>query len=306
MKPLTPVILILALVHARASAQANADTVNGWYFLSVSGGTLGETYSEILPGENPGLCQMFHYRTVTPGVRTYITWEKRYDPGFATPQFLVIRVRIHGPEPSMSYATAKLYFGDDDSTYGISPPGHGEILMTAGDSAWQDVRYSTGQIMTPGFNRIRLEFSFELPPTQPASAEYEFDRLIGIYPGGDETIIEPFGNSGLTSAPGGGKTTPSSYALDQNYPNPFNPTTRIQFSIASPTSRARTREAGPQLTTLKVYDLLGREVATLVNEAKEPGTYIARWDASHVASGVYMYRLQVGGFVETKKLVLLR
>lgn len=57
---------------------------------------------------------------------------------------------------------------------------------------------------------------------------------------------------------------------------------------------------------MKVYDLLGREVATLVNEVKMPGVHTEHWDASHVASGVYVYRLQAGGFVEAKKLVLIR
>jgi hypothetical protein len=82
---------------------------------------------------------------------------------------------------------------------------------------------------------------------------------------------------------------------EQNYPNPFNPMTNLQFSIVN-----------RQLTILKVYDLLGREVATLVNEVRQPGTYTAHWDASGVASGVYIYRLSAGNFVQCKKLLLLR
>jgi serine protease len=58
--------------------------------------------------------------------------------------------------------------------------------------------------------------------------------------------------------------------------------------------------------TLKVFDLLGREVATLVDEQKSPGTYTVKWDASGMSSGVYLYRLQAGSFVETRKLVVLR
>jgi len=83
--------------------------------------------------------------------------------------------------------------------------------------------------------------------------------------------------------------------LNQNYPNPFNPSTNFRFSIAN-----------PQLTILKVYDVLGREVATLVNEVKQPGEYTATWDASNISSGVYFYRLIAGQFIETKKLVLLK
>jgi hypothetical protein len=88
---------------------------------------------------------------------------------------------------------------------------------------------------------------------------------------------------------------PSRFALFQNYPNPFNPVTIIQFSIVN-----------SQLTILKVYDVLGREVATLVNEVKQPGTYTVQWDASGVASGVYFYRLEAGSFTSVKKLLLLR
>ena len=95
------------------------------------------------------------------------------------------------------------------------------------------------------------------------------------------------------TAPGEG--LPARFALEQNFPNPFNPTTTFQFSIAT-----------SQLTILKVYDILGREVATLVNEKKSAGKYSVTWNASSMASGVYFYRLEAGSFVETKKLLLLR
>jgi glycosidase len=92
------------------------------------------------------------------------------------------------------------------------------------------------------------------------------------------------------------------YRLSQNYPNPFNPTTKIQFTIVD-----------RQLTIIKVYDVLGRDVATLVNEVKEPGTYTVEFDArlsggqgSSLTSGVFFYRLQAGDFVQTRKFLLLR
>ena len=88
---------------------------------------------------------------------------------------------------------------------------------------------------------------------------------------------------------------PSSFALLQNYPNPFNPATTIQFSIAN-----------PQFTILRVYDVLGHEVATLVNEEMQPGSYEVTWDARGMSSGVYFYRLQTSNSADTKKLLLLR
>jgi hypothetical protein len=83
--------------------------------------------------------------------------------------------------------------------------------------------------------------------------------------------------------------------MAQNYPNPFNPSTTIEFRIQS-----------SQFVTLKVYDLLGREVAVLVDEQKAPGNYEITFDASRLASGVYMYRLTAGQYVESRKMVLIR
>ncbi len=85
------------------------------------------------------------------------------------------------------------------------------------------------------------------------------------------------------------------FSLSQNYPNPFNPTTNIQFTVTS-----------SQFTILKVYDLLGCEVTTLVNEVKQPGTYTVQWDASGMASGVCFYRLKAGQFDGVRKLLVLR
>lgn len=88
---------------------------------------------------------------------------------------------------------------------------------------------------------------------------------------------------------------PLEYGLDQNYPNPFNPETFIGFRVA---------QAGP--VKLQVFDLLGREVAVLVNEQKDAGGYQVRFDASGLPSGVYLYRLTAGTYVDAKKLVLVR
>ncbi len=87
----------------------------------------------------------------------------------------------------------------------------------------------------------------------------------------------------------------ASFNLDQNFPNPFNPATHLRFEI--PVS---------EFVTLKVFDVLGREVATLVNERKSPGTYEVEWNASVTPSGVYFYRLSAGSFTVTKKMSLLK
>jgi hypothetical protein len=93
--------------------------------------------------------------------------------------------------------------------------------------------------------------------------------------------------------------------LEQNYPNPFNPITNIRFSIPVETGHLdQSRQVAPSL--LRVYDVLGREVATLVNEQLQPGTYTVQFDATNLSSGVYYYRLEAGSFSATRKLVLMK
>ena len=96
---------------------------------------------------------------------------------------------------------------------------------------------------------------------------------------------------------------PNRFSLSQNYPNPFNPTTKIRFSI--PLSRGLSEGRGV-LTQLIIYDILGREVATLVNEQLNPGTYEVDFDGSSYTSGLYFYKLSTESYTETKKMVLLK
>ena len=88
---------------------------------------------------------------------------------------------------------------------------------------------------------------------------------------------------------------PTTFALNQNYPNPFNPTTSIQYSVI-----------GSQYVSLKVFNVLGKEVAVLVNEKQEPGVYTVNFSSANLSGGVYLYRLQAGDFVQTKKMILLK
>ena len=100
---------------------------------------------------------------------------------------------------------------------------------------------------------------------------------------------------------------PNQYMLEQNYPNPFNPTTTIRFSLPSQSTNSVEGRAGVgSHVLLKVFDVLGREVATLVNEELYPGLHEVEWNASEVAGGVYFCRLTAGSFVGTRKLLLLR
>jgi len=101
--------------------------------------------------------------------------------------------------------------------------------------------------------------------------------------------------SEITSVDLTNNSIPEEYSLSQNYPNPFNPTTNFEFGIAN-----------SGLVTVKIYDILGNEIAVLVNEEKEPGLYNVTFNASDLSSGVYMYKLTANNYSAVKKLVLLK
>lgn len=114
------------------------------------------------------------------------------------------------------------------------------------------------------------------------------------------TVVDTFGNMGVSTITDGvgiegEELLPTVYSLEQNYPNPFNPSTSIKFTIP---------EAG--FVTLKIYNILGQEVATLVNENMNPGTKEIKFNAANLSSGIYIYKLEANKFSATKKMVLLK
>ncbi|MCF8239873.1 MAG: T9SS type A sorting domain-containing protein [Melioribacteraceae bacterium] len=102
------------------------------------------------------------------------------------------------------------------------------------------------------------------------------------------------------------------FKLYQNYPNPFNPTTKIKYTIPTVERNAVSLKKNKRFgkshynVSLRVYSILGEEITTLVNEAKQPGTYEVEFDAAKLPSGVYFYRLNAGDYSETKKMILIR
>ncbi|MBI3195177.1 MAG: T9SS type A sorting domain-containing protein [Ignavibacteriae bacterium] len=112
---------------------------------------------------------------------------------------------------------------------------------------------------------------------------------------GDSGIILKTTSGGVLSVEQRDDLIPSQFTLSDNYPNPFNPTTKISFSIPA-----------MSFVSIKIFDVLGKEVATIVNEELSAGNYTQEWNAQGIESGVYFYQIQAGTYVETKKLILLR
>ncbi len=146
-------------------------------------------------------------------------------------------------------------------------------------------------------------FQIRICSNNSLSVVYFPDTLTGFIVGGKGTIIkttngggEPIGIQPITSE------VPEKFLMYQNYPNPFNPLTKIKFEV-SLDSRLR----GNDNVTLKIYDILGREVAVLVNEQLNPGVYEVEWNGFNYASGVYFYQLSINNEqLATKKMVLLK
>jgi hypothetical protein len=103
------------------------------------------------------------------------------------------------------------------------------------------------------------------------------------------------GSTTVTGVSNINSEVPSAFSLSQNYPNPFNPTTNINFSIPK-----------SAFVTLRVYDMLGREVSSLVNTQMQAGNYTADWNAMDASSGIYFYTITAGDFKETKKMMLIK
>jgi len=137
-------------------------------------------------------------------------------------------------------------------------------------------------VIPPGSCTVRVDSNFSLP--------FNFNFDISI----DEWLYWKDSISIVTSVEDK-NTLPVNYKLSQNYPNPFNSMTRIRYQIPE-----------LSLVTLRVYDVLGNEITSLVNDEKTVGNYQVGFDASSLSSGIYFYRLQAGEFVETKKMILLK
>lgn len=179
------------------------------------------------------------------------------------------------------------------TNFSFSP---GELTITVGDAVrWTNVL---------GTHNVKADDnSFTSGPEAPAPWEFTHTfNAVGMNP----YYCEPHGGPGGSGMAGvvivqnpvsvdDEKLIADKFELLQNYPNPFNPTTSIQYAISN-----------RQFVSLKIYEVLGNEIATLVNEEQDRGVYTVNFDASNLASGLYLYRIQAGSFTETKKMIIIK
>ena len=182
-------------------------------------------------------------------------------------------------------------------------------LLNAVTGAWADPDTSVSRIDVAGWNFEQLGGSYTARTggTDPGNASgYTSTFDVAAGPNGNlyslsyyGWTIEKWNYEGdlpiITSVEEIPGELPGDYGLSQNYPNPFNPATTIEFSVP---------EAG--FVSVRIYDLLGREVKMLVNEEKAPGSYRVIFDATDLPSGTYFYTLRAGGLTQTRKMILMK
>ncbi|MFZ4591487.1 MAG: T9SS type A sorting domain-containing protein [Ignavibacteria bacterium] len=215
------------------------------------------------------------------------------------------------PTPWGSYKkTKKIFYGDPETNDGWTA-AKGYIMNYGKDSVgtlanefMQDMRFTLGMgadnyTVLSGDTAVITMAQFVARGTSNLNSVTKLKQLADV--------VQMYYESNFTI---GIKQTstevPLVYSLNQNYPNPFNPITKIKFDIAKFPSFGGVPEGRGGLVTLKIYDITGREIQTLVNEKLQPGSYEVAFDGSAFSSGVYFYKLITDGYNETKKMVLLK
>ena len=181
---------------------------------------------------------------------------------------------------------------------GISYGSQGEYVMLDGKIVASDSTYTTplssagnfsAQIDTPTIGQLISGF------WGPNQYDGGFYGIIDRFRASTKQLDWTLSDTALTAVKGHGSTLPTTYELYQNYPNPFNPTTVIGYQLPM-----------NSMVVLKVFDILGRQVCTLVDERQSAGEHSVRFDGTALPSEVYLYRLDAGTYHETKKLLLLK
>jgi hypothetical protein len=177
---------------------------------------------------------------------------------------------------------------------GIDNPG---IFIT-----WEADRNIAIQVLSPTGQRIAenrilssLKVASRISPEIAVGNSFLFSTWASMLTADSKSDIMLYSLSSYSLGVNSTDIAVHNFDLHQNYPNPFNPTTTITFTIST-----------SGMTTLKVYSVLGQEIAKLVNGWRQPGTYEVKFDGSKLSSGVYFYQLQTGKSVATKKLILLK
>ncbi|HRI46341.1 MAG TPA: YCF48-related protein [Ignavibacteriaceae bacterium] len=201
-------------------------------------------------------------------------------------------LRYHGPDPNLTIVYKTIDGGNKwEIKYGYTIGSSGLYSMSAIDTThlWACGQAHFSNTVDGGKSWIRNNIGGD----EYFKSIYFIDKKNG-WAAGNRSIYKTI-DGGTVSVELEGGGVPTYYELSQNYPNPFNPVTAITYQIPK-----------EGLVTLKIYDLLGKEVTTLLNEEKQAGKYSIEFNASKLSSGVYLYELRSNEYKSTKKLLLIK
>lgn len=218
-----------------------------------------------------------------------------------TPSIDIVTIKYNSAGDSLWVARYNGPANSDDRGYYVSVDNSGNVFVT-GESV--SVLPANTDFLAVKYNSSGIE-QFALRYNGPINGEdiskvIKVDASGNIYVTGDSRSINNFDMTTVKFGPANAINLisgelPKKYFLDQNYPNPFNPVTNIKFSLPK-----------PGLVKLILYDITGKEVGVLVNNYLNAGNYVADWNASQFASGIYFYTLETRDFIETKKMLLIK
>ena len=222
--------------------------------------------------------------------------------------FNKIAIAYNAKDPTVPYtATALISTESDFGFYAIDNTAtSGAVVIGDADGftdadKWYALSHGIKQ-SSAGVSDISFVISggpYNIPAGQSINVAFAIAAGKSVQEATDAIIESRLKYQSLTDVKNSLNGTPLTFELDQNYPNPFNPSTAIRYSVPA-------GKTSMQLVTLKVYDVLGREVSTLVNEEKSAGNYEIKFNATTLPSGVYFYRFVAGNFHQTKKMILLK
>jgi len=289
MKRVVVFLVLLFFVPLVLSGQISNQTVGGWKIIETSG-NVTKANSRIVTDTvwNGNHSQSFSCKG-DDGFQ--VTLEKKYPIPFQKLSRIAGEINVYTKKMNISgLVYAFVSFGNNS---GYSDPVGALIIFGSDSGYFYPFSFSLEKVPVQS-DRIKIRF------VSRGTTDFEifFDYLYFRETSKDlRLIVDDFEDT--TVPVRDEQTIPASFKLFQNYPNPFNPATSIRYEVSS-----------IQYVNITVYDILGREIAILVNEEKFPGSYEVKFDASKLSSGTYFYRLTsgppTGGYTETKKMILIK
>jgi hypothetical protein len=268
--------LLLAIIFLSIIIYANIDEMHGIVGLTKKNGGVGCVCHDLIPTDS------------------VIVWIEGPDSVLknSTVQFKILMTG--GPAVAGGFNIAS-YFGEVGSVDTLTRVSFGELTHTSPNPfqddtvSWNFLYTAPDSLVTDTIYSVANSVNWDSIPGFPDQWNFGENFVIHII---DNPVYVQNENQ-----------QPEDYVLYQNYPNPFNPSTSIKFTI--PSVIASTTKQSQQVT-MKVYDVLGNEVATLVDEQKSAGEYTVVFSSNGLTSGIYFYKLNAGSFSEIKKMVLMK